>query len=87
MRLAISFWITYIAVSVASAAASAAVEAPARRALLVGIDRYVAADAKGGESAAPAESRWTDLRGPQNDVEALRALGAHDVAARREDRA
>ncbi|NQZ95737.1 MAG: caspase family protein [Myxococcales bacterium] len=74
MRLAISFWITYIAVSVASAAASAAVEAPARRALLVGINRYVAADAKGGESAAPAESRWTDLRGPKNDVEALRAV-------------
>ena len=50
---------------IGSALASAA-HAATRRALLVGINEYA-----GG---AGSESRWTDLRGSRNDVEAMRAI-------------
>jgi len=64
----------------------AAEEGGSRRALLVGIDRYVPTDFPGGESAGRSIGRrWKDLKGAVNDVHALREVLIHRFGFRSRD--
>jgi hypothetical protein len=64
----------------------AAEEAGARRALLVGIDRYTTGEQKtGGIPVARGRRNWRDLKGSVNDVRALREVLIHRQGFRPED--
>ncbi|HET8722144.1 MAG TPA: caspase family protein, partial [Nitrospira sp.] len=64
----------------------AADEGGARRALLVGIDRYTGGAQQTAEaSGVRSRRRWKDLKGSVNDVRALREVLIHRQGFRPED--
>src|SRR5262245_2470630 len=64
----------------------AAEEGVARRALLVGIDRYTTEEAKTAETPGTRGRRhWRDLKGSVNDVRALREYLIHRQGFRPQD--
>src|SRR6185437_2118338 len=55
-------------------ACAAPARAETRRALLIGIDRYVPAASSEASAAGRGRSAWSDLAGAVNDVEGMRAV-------------
>src|SRR5262245_14275330 len=64
----------------------AAEEGSARRALLVGIDRYTTGEQKATDATVTrGRRRWRDLKGSVNDVRALREVLIHRQGFRPQD--